>query len=269
MKYVLSDMDGTLLNEQKEFSPCLYTVIELLKEKGVCFGIGSGRQYYNLKKRFAKQAKDMLFICENGSMVFHGDTPLYVDEIAYEHIEKAVERMRQLKDAYPVLCGVDGAYIEHQDEEFVRNCHMYYERLYMVDDLLEAAKKDKICKLSIYDSIHTASNSFPFMEGYEQGLHMVLSGDHWVDLTNPGVSKGKAIAYIKEQENLTSDDFMAFGDFMNDYEMLEACTYSYAMANAHPKIKEVANYQAGSNEEDGVIKEICRFFQLPYPPIES
>ena len=45
---------------------------------------------------------------------------------------------------------------------------------------------------------------------------------------------------------------MAFGDYNNDFEMLQRATYSYAMANAHDAIKAIANYQTKSNDEFGV-----------------
>ena len=45
---------------------------------------------------------------------------------------------------------------------------------------------------------------------------------------------------------------MVFGDYNNDLEMMEQATYSFAMQNAHPNIKAVANYTTKSNDENGV-----------------
>ena len=55
---------------------------------------------------------------------------------------------------------------------------------------------------------------------------------------------------------------MVFGDYLNDYEMMQSCKYSYAMANAHPKLKEISNYQAKSNDEDGVMEVIKEYFEI-------
>lgn len=265
--YIICDMDGTLLNEKKQVSPYLFPLLDILKERNIHFGIASGRQYYNLQKCFFDYAKDMVFICENGSIMMEEETLVYADEIPYEKLIHPISHIRKATDAFPVLCGVNGAYIEHTDDEFVENCHMYYERLTIVDDLLVAAKNDTICKLSIYDKIKTDCNSFPYMQGHEEKQHMVLSGDHWVDITNPHVNKGKAIRKLKEMKGIDADSIMAFGDFMNDYEMLKECTYSYAMGNAHPEIKRISNYLADTNEHDGVVKAICERFSIPYPII--
>ena len=47
---------------------------------------------------------------------------------------------------------------------------------------------------------------------------------------------------------------MAFGDYLNDYTLLQSCGESYAMANAHPDLKAIAKYVTASNDEDGVMK---------------
>jgi hydroxymethylpyrimidine pyrophosphatase-like HAD family hydrolase len=51
---------------------------------------------------------------------------------------------------------------------------------------------------------------------------------------------------------------MAFGDYLNDYELLLNCTESYCMENGHPKLKAIAKYTAPSNDEDGVMAILRR-----------
>lgn len=264
MRYILCDMDGTLLDSKKRLPEKLDPMISLLKKHGICFGVASGRQYFNLFQQFGEHAKEMLFIAENGGIVYEGTTPFYVDEIQYEQLVPVVERMRQCKGAYSVLCGVKSAYIEVEDPVFVENANMYYAHLEIVDDVLEAIKQDKITKIAVWDSIDSETNAYPFMKDDSGKLRAVVSGKHWMDISNPGVSKGKAIQIIKEKEQLTSDDFAAFGDFMNDYEMMQECTYSYAMSNAHEDLKKVCHYEALSNDEDGVIKGICALLAIDY-----
>ena len=67
-----------------------------------------------------------------------------------------------------------------------------------------------------------------------------------------GINKGTAILDIREKLGISFEETMAFGDYLNDKEMLENVNYSYAMANAHPIIKQVAKYEAPSNDENGV-----------------
>lgn len=269
IKYILCDMDGTLLNEKKELSPTLFPLLEELKRRGIVFGAASGRQFYNLYERFSSYAKHMVFIAENGSMMFEGDHCIYKSEISYDQLIAPVKRIREAKQAWGVLCGVKSAYIEQEHEEFVRNCKMYYHKLTVVHDLLEAAKHDEICKIAIYDAIDTEKNTYPFMQGYDASLHMVTSGLHWIDMTNPNVTKGGAIQELKRTKQVKKEELMAFGDYMNDAEMLKECDHSYAMANAHPDILKLARHTCYSNEEDGVVKAICAYFNISYDTLKK
>ena len=51
---------------------------------------------------------------------------------------------------------------------------------------------------------------------------------------------------------------MAFGDFMNDYDMMKECAESYAMENAHPELKRICKHIAPSNDDNGVMRVIRR-----------
>lgn len=57
---------------------------------------------------------------------------------------------------------------------------------------------------------------------------------------------------------MTRDQTLLFGDYLNDLEMLEEATYSYAMANAHPRVIERARFVAPSNRDLGVITTLRR-----------
>lgn len=83
IKLIAADMDGTLLNSQKELSPELYPLVEELHEKGIKFAVASGRQYYNLVKNFESVKDKVTFICENGSIVFDQGKNIISDEIPY------------------------------------------------------------------------------------------------------------------------------------------------------------------------------------------
>jgi len=260
--HIFADMDGTLLNEDKKLPGQMFALLDELKRRGISFGIASGRQIYNLYERFPSYAEDMLFIAENGAAMFEGKNCIFYNEIPYEDLMQLVQRIRQLKDAWVVLCGVNSAYVENDQVEFIKNTRMYYQRLQMSDDVLEAAKQDHICKIAIYDAQDTQTNGCVWMQDYVDGKHMVISGKHWIDITNPNVNKGSAIAFLKKYKHMDGSQIMAFGDYMNDYEMLMECEESYAMANAHPQILNIAKHRAKSNEENGVVDAICQYFQI-------
>ena len=83
-----------------------------------------------------------------------------------------------------------------------------------------------------------------------------MSGPHWVDVLSPTANKGRAVRRLQEELGVTPDQTMVFGDFLNDLEMMDAATYSFAMANAHPLLKERANWVAPTNNANGVVRTI-------------
>lgn len=61
---------------------------------------------------------------------------------------------------------------------------------------------------------------------------------------------------------VTKEETMAFGDGLNDRELLETATYSFAMSNAFEEIKEIAAFVTKSNDESGVLTTIEKILAL-------
>ena len=84
------------------------------------------------------------------------------------------------------------------------------------------------------------------------------------EIIKKGIDKGLAIKKVVETLHMKMEDTIAFGDSMNDYEMLQTVKYGYAMANAMPPVKEVAYQVIDSNENDGVILKIKEILKGNY-----
>ncbi|MGC4113014.1 MAG: HAD-IIB family hydrolase [Nocardioides sp.] len=86
--------------------------------------------------------------------------------------------------------------------------------------------------------------------------------DHLVEISAPGVTKGGALAVLCEQLEVPPSDVVAFGDMPNDIPMLSWAGASFAVANAHPSVLEVAAHRAPSNLDEGVAVTLARLFDL-------
>ena len=73
------------------------------------------------------------------------------------------------------------------------------------------------------------------------------------------VNKGSALQYFLRYFDAKPSELIAFGDGMNDKEMLELAGYSYAMENAEPALKKIAKYIAPSNNNDGVLQVLEKY----------
>lgn len=260
IKLIATDMDGTLLNDKNEISKDFYKVFEELKKKDVIFAAASGRQYYNLLKRFEDVADDMMFIAENGTFVIYKGEELLLNALDKEVAKELIDIGRSIEGAYVILCGKKSAYIENTDKRFIEETEKYYEEYKIVDDLTKA--EDDILKIAICDFLGSETNSNAYYKDYRDKLQVSISGAIWLDIMAKGVNKGVAINKLQEILNIAHEETMVFGDYLNDLEMMESAYHSYAMENAHDDLKKVARFRAKRNTEDGVIDKIREVFEL-------
>lgn len=254
IKLIASDMDGTLLNDKDEIHEEFYQVFQELKKQNIIFAAASGRQYYNLAKRFEKIKDDMMFIAENGTFVVYKGEELLLNALDKETAIELIKIGRDIKESYVVLCGKKSAYIESKDERLIKEVEKYYEEYKIVNDLTKV--EDDILKVTICDFIGSEENSYTYYNDYKEKLQVSVSGQIWLDITDKGVNKGLAINKLQELLNIKHEETMVFGDYLNDLEMMSSAYHSYAMENAHDDLKKVARFRAKSNDDSGVVHAI-------------
>ena len=81
IKLIATDMDGTLLNNNNEIHHDFIDVFEKLQEKDIIFAAASGRQYFNLLKRFEDVKDKMMFIAENGTIVVYKGEEIFINSL--------------------------------------------------------------------------------------------------------------------------------------------------------------------------------------------
>lgn len=252
IKCIATDMDGTLLNDKKE-KPKEFDKW-VLAHPDIKVVIASGRQYYALRRDFEDIAEHLIFIAENGGLVFEKEQILYENIMSYEDVCRCLALAEQMDNVTPVVCGVESAYMNPNVGEANVQGLLYYYRLQLTDDLYAAARQDKIVKVAFYITNHEAEKYFEEVRDKSEGILTVLSGTDWLDLSNETENKGNAMRAIQEKLGILPSECMAFGDYLNDYSLLEACEESYCMENGHPDLKALAKHIAPSNEENGVMQ---------------
>ena len=254
IKFIATDMDGTLLNSNNEIHADFYPMFQSLKEKDIIFAAASGRQYYNLVERFKDIKDDMMFIAENGTFVVYKGKELIVNSLEKNIAKELIEIGRTIPNSYVILCGKNSAYIESHDERLIKQTAKYYERYKIVEDLTSI--DDDILKVTICDFNGSENNSNNYFDEYRDKVQITVSGEIWLDIVAKGINKGVAINEIQNLLNIDYKETMVFGDYLNDLEMMSSAYHSYAMANAHDTLKKDARFIAKSNDENGVIQAI-------------
>ncbi|MBE6054811.1 MAG: HAD family hydrolase, partial [Clostridium sartagoforme] len=237
-----------------------FDIFNKLKERDIIFAAASGRQYYNLLKRFEKISDDIMFIAENGTFVVYKGEEILVNSLNRQEANELIKIGRTIEDAYVILCGKKSAYIENDDERLVKETKKYYERYEIVDDLTKV--EDDVLKVTICDFAGSELNSNDYYKNYRDKLQVTISGQIWLDITAKGVNKGVAIEKVQDMLEISPKETMVFGDYLNDLEMMQKAHYSFAMENAHDDLKKVSRFMAKSNNDNGVveaIKEVVKF----------
>ncbi len=259
IKFIACDMDGTLLDSNKQLPPDFLEVLEALEKKGVIFAISSGRQYDSLNKQFEYIRDKIYIIAENGAVVYDDKgNKLVCDPLDDESCVKIIGTLINEPDLFLVVCGEKSAYGEENNEEILHHVLPYYIKYKCVEDVAAAACEDNIFKIAVFDKQGSEQHCYPLLRDYYDSHNVLVSGCDWLDVMKKGVTKGSAIRTLQEKLGIKYEECMAFGDFMNDYDMMKECGESYAMENAHPDLKRVCKYIAPSNDDNGVMKVIRR-----------
>lgn len=253
---IVTDMDGTLLRSDHTLSPKFKEIYNKLKELNILFVPASGRQYYSIISYFEDIKNELAIIAENGTYVTYKGEEIFVDELDSILVNKIIERVRKIDGANIVLASKNAAYVESTDPVFLEFFKNYYNKSIQVDDLTKI-ENEKFIKIAINHPEGSEKNVYPkLLEFEENGVKVVVSGEVWLDIMNTKSNKGVALNTLIKKLDIQPEEIMVFGDFMNDIEMLHLAKYSFAMKNAHPLVKEEANFIAPSNDEDGVLKII-------------
>lgn len=251
VKLVVTDMDGTLLNEKGEVSNRFFNQFKELKKRNIHFVAASGRQHQSILQKLHSIKNDISIIAENGGIMQHNNKTNILLKLSKEDVQKTIEQLRTIEDCFIVLCGKKAAYIETNDESFISKFSQYYAEYKVVEDLTKIAN-DEFLKIAVYHFTSSETYVFPYLKQLATELQIIVSGQNWLDISHANANKAYALNKLQKELGVAKKETMVFGDYNNDLQMLELAHFSYAMENAHPDVKKIARFQTKSNSEEGV-----------------
>lgn len=260
IKLIVCDMDGTLLNKQKQMPVLMKELLAQLHEEGVMFVAGSGRQYASLRELFSFHKEHMYFISDNGCMVVRGkdDQIISCHTLDKQDVYDMVDIARKQKDTHIVLSGKKKAYYEMEDAIFHEHVAQYYPNSERVEDVTQV--DDDIIKVALLNLHGTKEFVYDDYQAFMNTYMVCVSAFEWLDIMPMHVHKGNGVKVLQEQLGISKMETMVFGDFMNDYEMLQEAVFSFAMKNGLKKVQEVSRFiTTYTNDEEGVYHEICKW----------
>lgn len=240
IKLIASDLDGTLL---KGWSPDLSErareVIRDVVRRGVPFFAASGRQHVSLRRLFGELADDIGYVCENGALGIYRGTVLFQREVPRQKAFDMFRAIQACPFCEPFAAAADTTYILEGYDDFrehlVNVTHAHVTVVKRLEDIQEP-----IIKVSFKIPPEKAADAVArFNDAFGEGYHVVTSGTIWIDVIQDGTDKGTALQAIGEHLGIDPADMLAFGDELNDREMLDCVGHPYLMETGNSALRSL------------------------------
>ncbi|WP_059105176.1 Cof-type HAD-IIB family hydrolase [Shouchella shacheensis] len=278
MKLIVTDMDGTLLNDRQEVSKENAQAVRDALADGRIVAVATGRDLREARLPLQKAGLELPIISVNGAQMHNEQQELVAEEpLSRDLVREAIEVLRA-EDVYFEVYTTEGAYSDN-----------YSKALAVVVDVLKSTGSDQseaemlamakkrfengsvkpvdsyeklidqehpILKLLAFsleaDQLNAARDRLKENEAYA----VSASAADNLEITHQNAQKGIALEALANSKGVSLADCMALGDNLNDVSMFQKAGTAVAMGNAEGKIQEECHYVTKTNEEHGVAHAI-------------
>ena len=249
-KLIVTDLDGTLLRNDKTISDYTLSILNRCREQGIKFVYATGRA-----EQATTRFKDLLHpdavISCNGALTRYDDKTIHSCTIPKDMANEFIKLYSKSENiGYVTVDSECGAYVNHTIDG---NKGWKDFEYYVMGDLPSGVIGD-VYKFHI--EFHDAETPFEFAAQFPGMSLLGYVGEPWFSYQNKQANKWNAIVKLSEYLGISTDDIIAFGDDKNDLEMLQNCGIGVAMDNALAEVKAVADHICDTNDNDGVAKWI-------------
>lgn len=279
-KLVAIDLDGTLLNSYGEVSESTKDEIKKAIKNGVEVVLASGRPISSVEDLAEELQANHYLISGNGAIVFD----IHKKEIVYDRFLSKEQVLNIVK-----ICEENSIYYNIYTENEVLTKSLNYNTLFYhsenmhkqeekrtniniltdVYDYILKSDNQKYLKVTVCDQSQIVFssiikklrtlNDIDVLEVSHMSKKIIKSGTEevlveycYTEITNKNVNKWTALEYIMNEMKIDRSEVVAIGDNINDKEMIEEAGLGVAMGNSTPAIKEIADVEVGTNNEEGV-----------------
>ncbi|BDU38961.1 Cof-type HAD-IIB family hydrolase [Vibrio nigripulchritudo] len=252
---VASDLDGTLLAPNHQLSEFSKATLKSLHEKGLHFIFATGRHHVDVAGIRGQVGIPAYMITSNGARVHDTeDNLVYSQNVPGALVQPIIDIIKEDREIIIHMYQDDLWLLDREDEK-LKNFHEESGFTYQRFDVNQAPT-DGIAKLffTYPDHEHLVQYEEVLNEHYGDKLNVAFSTPWCLEVMAAGVSKGDALDAVAKQLGLTLQDCIAFGDGMNDVEMLQMAGKGLVMETSHEKVKKAlpSNEVIGSNANDAV-----------------
>lgn len=257
-KIIFFDIDGTLLDDQKELPVSTEQSIQRLKENGDIIAIATGRSPFTFKK-LRERLGISSFVSLNGQYVVHNNEVVYKNPLNFPALKKLITVAE--KRNHPLV------YVNTND------WRSNVKRNTLVEEVVGSLKvPHKVTFEATPYSFNENYQALLFCEEEEEKYYsdrfdqfnFIRWHDYSVDILPKGGSKARGIERLINAAELKQENAYAFGDGLNDMEMLKYVPNSVAMGNALDQVKKAAKFVTKTVDDDGISYGLKKLGLLSY-----
>jgi len=256
------DLDGTLLKPDHSISDRTVSALQALHQKGCLPVLSTGRSYEGVEKILKRLSMDIPVICYNGAMIVYGKGKVLKHWLIPDDIMRGLISMAREMNIH--LQAFHGKEVFAEQEGVATE--YYLKATGLVTELTNFDKWPvlEMTKIIMIGPWNRESRQWPELHEmhkklkaqYGNKIYTAFSKPFYLEVINGECSKGKALEWLMEGHDVDKEHCAAFGDGMNDLEMLQAAGISVAMENSHRNLFSHCAYKTGSCEHDGVAQFI-------------
>lgn len=247
------DLDGTLLNEEKQISVQDLEVIRKVMRQGVTVTLVSARPICSMRP-FARQLGiDVPLISLSGAYISDvREKKVWLEEPL--DLKKFQEMIAFFEEAnyYIKAYSHNHLFVQAATEETLR-----YTKAFGVPYTAVGIKQLRTLetpplRLAMFDEPMRIKKAFKYLAGWNDDFKVVKDSEYGLEVVKHSVSKGAALQELCCELNIQMDKVMAIGNECSDISMIKAAGLGIAVGNACEELRDCADFVTGANTESGV-----------------
>ena len=265
MELFVTDLDGTLLNSNKEVSIKSTEILNKLIDNGVNFTVATARTPATVVDLLQDVNLKLPAVLMNGVLLYDIKEEKYINikEIGKDTVDKVFDVLNKF-DKNAMVYGIrnNHLWVYHKEFEYSWEYNFYKERadrkqktFLKVENYQECINESKIINFLVFDKYEKIKGIYEELKKIDE-----ISVEYYEDIYEKGcyfleaysaeASKANGIKLLSDY--IEHDKLICFGDNLNDIPMFELADECYATANAVERVKEISTDVIGSCDEDGV-----------------
>lgn len=261
----ISDLDGTLLNGQAEFSEETVNGLNELLCLGAQISFATARTAATVTKMMEGLSVKLPVILMNGALIYdlhqeHYVNTVYIPPEAVAGICRVLQSYHLSGFCYTVEEDQMMAYYDQLKtpamREFYEERKSKYQKKFTQVASFEQVNSEKAVYFSFLNTEEILAPVYKELQNIK-GISIeyyrdIYKTDQWyLEILSSAASKRQGAAFLKQYTG--AQRLVGFGDNLNDLPLFESCDEAYAVANAHPDVKARATAIIGSNMDNGVV----------------